>query len=126
MGHPWGRDFVYDEMSVVVPGAPVEFTALGERGPQPGEGPTAEERENGFYDLLFIAIAPDGRQVKVCVKGDKDPGYGSTSKMLAETAICLVRAPDVAGGIWTPGAALQGRLVERLQQNAGLTFTVEA
>ena len=60
------------------------------------------------------------------MKGDKEPGYGSTTKMLAETAICLVRAPDVGGGIWTPGAALQGRLVERLQQNAGLTFTVEA
>jgi short subunit dehydrogenase-like uncharacterized protein len=45
--------------------------------------------------------------------------------MLAETAICLVRTPDVAGGVWTPGAALQGRLVERLQANAGLTFAVE-
>ena len=54
-----------------------------------------------------------------------DPGYGSTSKMLAEAAICLVRAPDVAGGVWTPGAALQGRLVERLQAHAGLSFVVE-
>jgi short subunit dehydrogenase-like uncharacterized protein len=45
--------------------------------------------------------------------------------MLAETAICLVNAPDVAGGVWTPGAALQGRLVDRLQGHAGLTFMVE-
>ncbi|MET0273620.1 MAG: saccharopine dehydrogenase NADP-binding domain-containing protein [Phenylobacterium sp.] len=126
MGHPWGKDFVYDEMSVVIPGAPVDFTRVGEGGPQPGEGPTAEERENGFYDILFIAIAPDGRKVKVAVKGDRDPGYGSTSKMLAEAAICLVKeCADVPGGVWTPGAAMQGKLVDRLQKNAGLTFTVE-
>ena len=72
-----------------------------------------------------MGVAADGRQVRVSVKGDMDPGYGSTSKMLAEAAICLVRAPDVPGGIWTPGAALQGRLVDRLQQHAGLTFEVE-
>jgi short subunit dehydrogenase-like uncharacterized protein len=126
MGHPWGQDFVYDEMSVVIPGAPVDFTRVGEGGPQPGEGPTPEERENGFYDLLFIGLAPDGRKVKVAVKGDKDPGYGSTSKMLAEAAICLVKeCADVPGGVWTPGAAMQGKLVKRLENNAGLTFTVE-
>jgi short subunit dehydrogenase-like uncharacterized protein len=126
MGHPWGKDFAYDEMAILVPGAPTEFTGLGEGGPQPGEGPTKEEREAGFYDLLFIGIAPDGRKVKVSVKGDKDPGYGSTSKMLAEAAICLVKeCADTPGGVWTPGAAMRGKLVDRLQKNAGLTFTVE-
>jgi short subunit dehydrogenase-like uncharacterized protein len=127
MGHPYGRDFAYDEMVMGGQGGP-GFTDLGSLpggGPKPGEGPTKEEREAGFYDVLFIGIAADGRQVRTSVKGDKDPGYGSTSKMLAETAIALVRAPDVPGGIWTPGAALQGRLVDRLQQHAGLTFTVE-
>ena len=64
--------------------------------------------------------------MKVSVKSDQDPGYGSTSKMIAETAICLVRAPDVPGGVWTPGAALQGRLVARLQQHAGLIFAEES
>jgi short subunit dehydrogenase-like uncharacterized protein len=64
--------------------------------------------------------------VRVSVKGDKDPGYGSTSKMLAESALCLVQdCPEVPGGVWTPGAAMQGRLVDRLQRNAGLTFGVE-
>jgi short subunit dehydrogenase-like uncharacterized protein len=128
MGHPYGKDFVYDEMTVGGPSGPATYTDIGSLpggGPKPGEGPTKAEREAGYYDLLFIGVAPDGRQVRVSVKGDKDPGYGSTSKMLAETAICLVRAPDVAGGVWTPGAALQGRLVERLQANAGLTFAVE-
>jgi len=83
MGHPWGGDFQYDEMTIVTPGAPTEFTGLGEGGPKPGEGPTPEEREAGFFDILFVGVAPDGRQVRVSVKGDKDPGYGSTSKMLA-------------------------------------------
>jgi short subunit dehydrogenase-like uncharacterized protein len=63
--------------------------------------------------------------VRASVKGDKDPGYGSTSKMIAETALCLVDTPDVAGGVWTPGAALRGKLVERLQAQAGLVFAVE-
>jgi short subunit dehydrogenase-like uncharacterized protein len=129
MGHPYGTDFVYDEMAMGGPGGAVSFTDLGSLpggGPKPGEGPTKEEREAGFYDILFVGIAADGRQVRVAVKGDKDPGYGSTSKMLAETAIALVNAPEVQGGIWTPGAALQDRLVERLSAHAGLTFEVEA
>ena len=126
MGHPYGSDFAYDEMVMGSGGGP-GFTDLGSLpggGPKPGEGPTEEEREAGFYDLLFIGIAADGRQVRVAVKGDRDPGYGSTSKIVAETAICLVRAADVAGGIWTPGAALRGRLLARLQLHAGLSFEV--
>ena len=128
MGHPYGQDFVYDEMAMSGPDGPVAFAdmnSLPGGGPKPGEGPTQQEREDGFYDLLFIGLAADGRQVRVSVKGDMDPGYGSTAKMLAEAAICLIRAPDVAGGVWTPGAALQGRLIARLQAHAGLSFEVE-
>jgi short subunit dehydrogenase-like uncharacterized protein len=125
-GHPYGTDFVYDEMSIVLPGAPTEFTEMpAEGGPQPGEGPSKEERETGFYDLLFVGIDADGRQVRAAVHGDKDPGYGSTSKLIAETAICLVNAPSVPGGVWTPGAALGQALVDRLQARAGLTFKDE-
>jgi len=126
LGHRWGKDFTYDEMSVVVPGAPTEFTAMGADVPKPGEGPSKAEREAGFYDIAFIGIASDGRRVKVSVKGDRDPGYGSTSKILAEAAICLVNeAKATPGGVWTPGAAMGTKLVDRLQSNAGLTFTVE-
>ena len=126
MGHPWGTDFQYDEMAVVMPGAPASFD-MGANAPKPGEGPSKAEREAGFYDIAFIGIAPDGRKVKVSVKGDRDPGYGSTSKILAEAAICLVRdAPDVPGGVWTPGAAMRTKLIDRLQKNAGLAFTVES
>ena len=126
LGHRWGTDFKYDEMSIVVPGAPTEFTGMGPNAPKPGEGPSKAEREAGFYDIVFVALADDGRKVKVSVKGDMDPGYGSTSKMLAEAAICLVREnKDAPGGVWTPGALMGASLVDRLQANAGLTFQVE-
>jgi short subunit dehydrogenase-like uncharacterized protein len=98
----------------------------GAGGPKPGEGPSKQERESGLYDLLFVGLAPDGRQVRVAVKGDRDPGYGSTSKIISECAVCLLRdAPEVPAGIWTPGAAMGDRLIKRLVDNAGLTFEVE-
>jgi short subunit dehydrogenase-like uncharacterized protein len=134
LGHQYGTDFVYDEMMLTGPGEQGEAIAKhvastpmmgGADDPKPGEGPTKEERENGFYDVLFVAEYPDGRTARLSVKGDKDPGYGSTSKMIAETAIALFEV-DGQGGITTPGAALGQTLVDRLQANAGLTFTVEA
>jgi short subunit dehydrogenase-like uncharacterized protein len=137
MGFPYGRDFVYDEMVLTGPGEQGEARArrvtaantsekMTSTGPKPGEGPSKEERENGSYDLLFVAIAADGRQARAAVKGDRDPGYGSTSKMISECAICLLRdTPDVPAGIWTPGAAMGHKLIKRLVDHAGLTFTVE-
>ncbi|MDE1933102.1 trans-acting enoyl reductase family protein [Bradyrhizobium sp.] len=137
LGFAYGRDFVYDEMQIAGPGEEGEARAkrimaannnlAGAAVPKPGEGPSKEERESGYYDLLFVGIAPDGRQVRASVKGDRDPGYGSTSKMIAECAVCLLRdAPDVPAGIWTPGSAMQHKLIKRLVDHAGLTFQVEA
>ena len=138
MNFPYGKDFVYDEMVLTGPGeqgeantkklvAAVNAERMGSAGgPKPGEGPSKEERENGMYDLLFVAITPDGKQVRAAVKGDRDPGYGSTSKMISECAICLLRdTPEVPAGIWTPGAAMGNKLIKRLVDHAGLTFTVE-
>jgi short subunit dehydrogenase-like uncharacterized protein len=68
---------------------------------------------------------PTGERVTVGVKGDRDPGYGSTSKMIAESALCLLRDVQGEGGIWTPGALMAEPLRKRLEANAGLTFTVE-
>jgi short subunit dehydrogenase-like uncharacterized protein len=136
MGFPYGREFVYDEMVLTGAGEKGEANAkrvmaansdkTGPNAPKPGEGPSKEERENGRYDILYVAIARDGRQVRASVKGDRDPGYGSTSKMISECAICLLRdTPEVQGGIWTPGAAMGNSLIKRLVDHAGLTFDVE-
>ena len=137
LGHRWGRDFVYDEM--ILTGASEAGQAIAEKmasrhgkelggpgGPKPGEGPSKEERESGFFDVLVVGVWPDGRQVRASVKGDRDPGYGSTSKMIAESGVCLVKeAADVPGGVWVPGAAMGERLIARLEANAGFTFAVE-
>jgi short subunit dehydrogenase-like uncharacterized protein len=136
LGFPYGKDFVYDEMVIAGPKDTGEATAkaivagnnkLGAQGgPKPGEGPSKEERESGYFDLLFVGFAPDGRQIRAVVTGDRDPGYGSTSKMIAECAICLRRdTPDVPGGIWTPGVAMKDALIRRLVAHAGMTFRIE-
>jgi short subunit dehydrogenase-like uncharacterized protein len=135
MGFPYGKDFVYDEMVLTGPGEQGEANAKrvvaanlemgGPGGPKPGEGPSKAERESGLYDLLFVGLAPDGRQIRVAVRGDRDPGYGSTSKMISECAMGLREASELKGGIWTPGAAMGNRLIARLVDRAGLTFEVE-
>ena len=134
LGECYGADFVYDEM-MVVPGlgdlgkAAAEAIArinplAGDRGPKPGEGPSKEERENGHYDLLFVGLMADGARIDAVVTGDRDPGYGSTSKIIAEAALTLVDGVGAGrGGIWTAGALLGTPLRERLVKNAGLTFT---
>jgi short subunit dehydrogenase-like uncharacterized protein len=135
LGHAYGADFAYDEMMVTGAGEKGEALAnavaadksLGsDDGPKPGEGPSREERESGFYDLLFIGTDAAGHSLRVGVKGDRDPGYGSTSKMITEAAVCLLQdAPDTPGGIWTTAPAMGDALIARLKANAGLSFTVE-
>ncbi len=135
LGHPWGAGFQYDEMQMLA-GPPAEGGAGGMGGfsfgaagmPKPGEGPTREERETGYFDILVIAEDQAGRVVRTSVKGDMDPGYGSTAKMLGESAVCLARdvpRDRVPGGCWTSAAAMNGALIRRLEARAGLTFTVE-
>jgi short subunit dehydrogenase-like uncharacterized protein len=135
LGQAYGADFVYDEMVVAGHGDKGEATAramaaddslAADDGPKPGEGPSKQERDSGFYDLLFVGRTTAGETLRVAVSGDRDPGYGSTSKMIGEAAVCLQRdAADTPGGIWTPAAAMGTRLITRLQQHAGLKFDVE-
>jgi short subunit dehydrogenase-like uncharacterized protein len=134
LNHSYGTDFAYDEMFITGPGDEGETMAkaiasdksMATDTTPPGEGPTKEQRETGFYDLLFVGEGPDGKTLRVSVTGDMDPGYGSTSKMIAESAICLLKNPEAAsGGIWTPAAAMGSLLIDRLKRNAGLTFEVE-
>ncbi len=134
-GHPYGSDFRYDEMVLTSPGDAGKAAAnalvdmvknpFGSKPPKPGDGPTREERENGFYDVLFLGEWPDGKSIRYGVKGKFDPGYGSTSRMLAETAMGLL-ASDTEGGVGTPGSFLGEALVERLRERAHLTFELEA
>ena len=133
---PFGEDFKYDEMVVTSPGdlgkQAAEMMAKanpfgGDDAPKPGEGPTKEQRENGYYDILFLGETADGETATLCVKGDKDPGYGSTSKMIAESALCLAQDNiKKDGGVWTPGALMGKKLVQRLEDKAGLSFVVES
>jgi short subunit dehydrogenase-like uncharacterized protein len=135
LGHAYGQDFVYDEMLVTGPGEKGEAIAkhvandrsmMSPDGPKPGEGPTKEERDAGSYDLLFLGHTADGQSLKVAVKGDKDPGYGSTSKMIAEAAACLAQDElATPGGVWTPAPAMGEALMRRLEAHAGLSFQVE-
>jgi short subunit dehydrogenase-like uncharacterized protein len=134
MGHPYGEDFSYDEMLLTGDGdkgkAAAEFVAaddsLAKSPLQPGEGPSKEERENGSYEAIFVAQTESGELLMTSVTGDRDPGYGSTSKMLAESALCLLQNPELAsGGIWTPAAAMGQALIDRLETNAGISFKVE-
>ena len=134
MAHRYGEDFRYDEMLLTGDGdqgkAAAEFVAkddsVAKSDLQPGEGPSKEERENGNYDAIFAGQACTGDLMISSVQGDRDPGYGSTSKMLAEAAMCLLHNPELAsGGLWTPAAAMGDALIERLQAHAGLTFQIE-
>ena len=133
MDHMYGEDFCYNEMWIQGPGeegkAAAEFVGsmnpLAD-APAPGEGPSKESRENGNYDVLFCADLADGSTIHAAVSGDMDPGYGSTSKMIAESAICLVKeCPDLVGGIYTPAPAMGEKLIARLQANAGMDFRLE-
>jgi short subunit dehydrogenase-like uncharacterized protein len=134
LGHPYGADFKYDEMMLTSAGEIGEKAAhavgemlknpFGTKPPKPGDGPTPEERENGFYDVLFIGEWPDGKTIRYGVKGRYDPGYGSTSRMIAETGIALLSC-KADGAISTPGALLGEELVKRLQDHAEITFAVE-
>tara|TARA_B100000900_G_scaffold310398_1_gene269141 strand:- start:638 stop:1798 length:1161 start_codon:yes stop_codon:yes gene_type:complete len=134
MNHKYGEDFMYNEMWISGPGDEGKAIAdviastnpiAGDDAPKPGEGPSREKRENGNYDILFCADV-DEKVIKASVAGDMDPGYGSTSKMITESAICLVKdASDLEGGIYTPASSLGKKLIKRLEANAGLTFKVE-
>jgi short subunit dehydrogenase-like uncharacterized protein len=131
LDHAYGADFVYDEMMLTTIGeagramvdAVAKMNPFGDgKMPEPGEGPSAEDRESGFYEILFTAEMEGRDPVRLVVKGDRDPGYGSTSKMIAEAALAL-NDVESAGGIFTPGGLMAAPLLARLEANAGLSFT---
>ena len=148
LGYPWGENFRYREAVMTGKGfrgwlrAFTISTGLGllllaaafsptrrllERFvlPKPGSGPTPEQQKNGFFDLRQFGTLPDGTVLKTRITGDRDPGYGSTSKMLGECGVCLA-IDDLSseGGVLTPASAMADALIKRLESNAGLRFEV--
>ena len=133
LDHAYGENFCYDEMMIAGEGDEGEQMAKamssgnpmgGDNLPQPGEGPSKESREQGNYDVLFFADLDEG-SIGARVTGDMDPGYGSTSKMIAESALCLVLdCSNLAGGIYTPAPSMGEKLIDRLIKKAGLTFDI--
>jgi len=95
--------------------------------PKPGEGPSPEQRQAGFFNIIVEGHTSEGSRLRARVRGNRDPGYGSTSKMIGEAAVCLARdiGDDAKGGFWTPATVLNGKLLERLQAHAGVTFEIE-
>ena len=149
LGHRWGKDFQYDERMMTGDGSKGESRArrmaamtrvqnrllnfgptralLRLALPKPGQGPDEAARENGRYDVHFIGQAKDGTVLRASVKGDRDPGYGSTAKMITESALCLASDDGrtlAGGGVWTAGSAMGTALIDRLQERAGLTFSI--
>ena len=91
--------------------------------PKPGQGPDKKERESGYFSSKFFVFDEHSNSSIFKVTGDRDPGYGSTSKMLAESAVCLAKDNlDNTFGIITPSYAMGNNILERLVSNAGLSF----
>lgn len=151
MGFRYGRDFQYSEhmsfpyspkglvMATAVAAGiaglagmlvvPATRSLLLDRVlPSPGEGPSREERENGFFEARLIGHGrrADGAEftMRGRIEGQQDPGYGETAKMLSESALCLARDPLAeVSGVLTPASAMGRRLLERLRA-AGMRFEI--
>lgn len=147
MDFSYGEDFRYSEVMATDKGASgyaaakvisggiktimlTSLTGVGRKFlglflPAQGEGPKVDPEKPGFYHIQFNGETADGQMFVTKLLGDGDPGYGSTSKMLAESAVCLaLDTLTTEGGFWTPASALGDAYLARLQDKAGLTFEV--
>ncbi|GAA0323148.1 saccharopine dehydrogenase family protein [Psychrobacter aestuarii] len=147
--YAYGRDFLYDEATWMADGIKGQVQSYGMSAgllglttalsfarsrdflskhilPKAGSGPSKDAQEAGHYTLRFFGQTAAGKTLTTEVTGDKDPGYGSTARMLAQSALCLLDVPksDVGGGFWTPASAMGEALIERLEAHAGLSFHV--
>ncbi len=141
---PYGPHFVYQEFSYQASRWQAIKAALGMAAlgivlfsplrklvrpllKQPGEGPTEEQRNAGWFECKFILETEDGQKLVSAIRGDGDPGYKVTSKLVTECALCLVEDFDALpggpsyGGILTSATGLGQPLVQRLKR-AGIEF----
>lgn len=151
-GKAYGSNFTYDEGMLTGAGMKGRMTALtmvaGLAGfmvgvvipptrslmerfllPKPGEGPSPEAQLAGRYDLRFVGRTDQGQTLRARVTGDRDPGYGSTGKMLGQAALSLAldhvqegTKVGKGGGFWTPATMFDERFIDRLVRHAGLGF----
>ena len=150
LGYEYGREFKYDEAMWMKDGIKGKLTSYalsaGLLGfatammitpsrellskhvlPKSGSGPSKEEQENGFFDIRLFGQTANQESIVTKVTGDKDPGYGSTSRMLSQAALCLaqdISKDEIGGGFWTPASAMGDKLLDRLEEHAGLSFEV--
>lgn len=150
LGYEYGRDFKYDEAMWMKDGVKGKLSSYAMSAglfgfatammvkpsrdllskhvlPKSGSGPSAEEQANGYFDIRLFGETANKDTINTKVTGDKDPGYGSTSRMLAQAALCLaqdISKEEVGGGFWTPASAMGNHLLARLEEHAGLSFEV--
>ena len=150
LGYEYGRDFKYDEAMWMKDGVKGKLSSYAMSAgllgfatammikpsrellskhvlPKAGTGPSKDEQENGYFDIRHFDQTAKNDTITVKVTGDKDPGYGSTSRMLAQAALCLaqdISKEDVGGGFWTPASAMGDKLIARLEEHSGLSFEV--
>ena len=150
LGYEYGRDFKYDEAMWMKDGIKGQLSSYAMSAgllgfatammikpsrellskhvlPKSGSGPSKSDQENGYFDIRFFGKTSKKDNISTKVTGDKDPGYGSTSRMLAQSALCLaqdVTKEEVDGGFWTPASAMGDKLLDRLEAHAGLNFEV--
>ena len=150
LSYEYGREFKYDEAMWMQDGVKGKLMSYGLSAgllgfasammfkpsrellskhvlPKSGSGPSKSEQENGFFDIRFFGTTTKQDTISTKVTGDRDPGYGSTSRMLAQSALCLaqdVSQDAVAGGFWTPATAMGDKLIQRLEEHAGLSFEI--
>ena len=150
LGYEYGRDFKYDEAMWMKDGLKGKLSSYGLSAgllgfatammikpsrellskhvlPKSGSGPSKEEQENGYFDIRLFGQTANNDTINTKVTGDKDPGYGSTSRMLSQAALCLaqdISKDDVGGGFWTPASAMGDSLIERLEAHSGISFEV--
>lgn len=149
LNYTYGRDFLYDEALVCGKGFKgrvrggnlmigiwiaiklmkfplTRWLLLKTVLPSPGQGPTKAERESGFFKVKLVG-EEQGRRVEVHISDSNDPGYGSTSRMLAESALCLSwdkgELPEQFG-VLTPAVAMGSKIAERLKKS-GMRFSVD-
>ena len=144
LDYPYGADFTYDEGWDVGSRCAASFLAVVSRLfywafrsspmralmnavllPRPGEGPSRKAREKGKFEFHLIARTRPGHRLVLVVSGDRDPGYGASSRMIGEVAVCLAQdlsKSALSGGFWTPGAAIAEIIIPRLIENAGMKF----